>query len=380
MTKFDFIEAALDRRRKGRLYRNLRDITPLSASTVLVDGNTMVNVCSNDYLGIARHPLLRERAIEFAECYGTGSTASRLICGSMDCFAAIEAKLANLKRTEAAMIFNSGFQANLSVIPALADPRTLVLSDELNHNSIIQGVILARCAKRLFRHNDLAHLEARLEGARRENFSRIIIVTESVFSMDGDRTDIERLVDLADAYGAITMVDEAHATGVLGESGMGLSVGKGVDITLGTFGKALGSFGAYIACATPIREYLVNCCSGFIYTTALPPPNLGAIDAALDLVPTMTEARTRLQDNAGYLRRMLQQSGYDTGKSSTQIVPVILGDEQATLTMSRRLEAAGFLATAIRPPTVPQGESRIRVALSAAHCREQIDRLIEAFR
>ena len=380
MSKFDFIDKELSRRRSAQQHRNLRDITPLSASTVQVDGRTMVNFSSNDYLGISKHPELGRRAGEFTEQYGNGSTASRLICGSLDCFTALEQKLAALKQVESVLIFNSGFQANLSIIPALADNSSLVLSDQLNHNSIIQGVTLARCTKQLFDHNDLDHLEHLLKHHQDKGQSRTLIVTESVFSMDGDQADIDRLVELSEAYNAILIVDEAHATGVLGEQGMGLTAGKRVDITIGTFGKALGSFGAYIASSAKIRDYLINCCNGFIYTTALPPAILGAVDAALDVIADMDEVRARLQDNAQLLRHRLQQLGYDTGNSTTQIIPVLLGDEKRTLAMSVKLEQAGFLATAIRPPTVPMGESRIRIALSAAHSREQIEALVEVFR
>ncbi len=380
MSKFDFIDSELARRRALHQHRHLRDVIPESATTVSVDGRSMVNFSSNDYLGLSQHPALRDRAIAYAHRYGVGSTASRLICGSLDCFEAVEHKLAELKQAESILIFNSGFQANVSIIPALTDPNSLVLSDRLNHNSIIQGIALARCNKQLFEHNDLDHLESLLVSASGKGYSRTLIVTESVFSMDGDQSDIERLVSVAKSHDAILVVDEAHATGVLGEGGMGLTAGMNVDITIGTFGKALGSFGAYIATSASVRDYLINCCSGFIYTTALPPPTLGAIDAALDLVPTMDAARRSLHDNADFLRSSLRQLGYDTGVSTTQIIPVVLGDEDATLAVSRKLEQAGFLATAIRPPTVPSGQSRIRLALSAAHSREQIESLLEVFR
>jgi 8-amino-7-oxononanoate synthase len=197
--------------------------------------------------------------------------------------------------------------------------------------------------------------------------------------MDGDTSDIDRLVALSEEFQAILVVDEAHATGVIGERGMGLSCGKGVDIVMGTFGKACGSFGAYIACSETVRDYLVNCCSGFIYTTAMPPPVVGSIDAALDLIPQMEREREDLFLKGGFLRQSLRAMGFDTGKSTTQIVPVIVGDDRETLNLSAWLEKNGFLAIAIRPPTVPRGEARIRLALSAAHTWEQIEHLVEAF-
>jgi 8-amino-7-oxononanoate synthase len=360
--------------------RRLRSVSPVSNTVLEIDDRNVINFCSNDYLGISKHPKLVERAIAYAQNYGVGSTASRLVCGSYDCFHQVERKLASLKGAQGALILNSGYQANVSIIPALLDSGSLVLSDELNHNSIIQGISLAKCKKLLFRHNDIEHLEQLLVENQDKNYSSTLIATESVFSMDGDRCDIDALVELANRYQAILLVDEAHATGVLGDNGMGLTVNKGVDVVIGTFGKALGSFGAYVSCSQEIVDYLINCCGGFIYTTALPPSVIGSIDAALDLVPTMNDERQVLAENAEYLRASLHQLGYDTGNSTTQIIPVLIGDEKQTLELSQRMEQRGILATAIRPPTVPKGMSRIRLALSAAHTRDQIEHLIKVFR
>lgn len=380
MSKFEFIEDEMRRRRAEHQLRDLRAVRPLSAARILVNGRRMINFCSNDYLGLSKHPLLQQRAVAFTKRYGTSSTASRLICGTYDYFENVESRLADLKGTESVLILNSGFQANVSIIPVLVDSKALVLSDRLNHNSIIQGIRLAGCQKTLYDHNNLGHLEKLLKDNRDKPYSRVLIVTESVFSMDGDQGDIDGLIKLADTYQALLMVDEAHATGVVGLQGMGLTAGKNVDVTIGTFGKALGAFGAYIAGSRQIRDYLVNCCSGFIYTTALPPSVMGSIDAALDLVPGMEKERKALQENAALFRDSLAQLGYDTGNSTSQIVPVIIGNEEETLALSDRLEKNGFLATAIRPPTVPRGQSRIRISLSAAHTREQIEELIDVFR
>lgn len=380
MSKFGFIEDEMTRRRADHQLRDLRRVTPLSGATIQVDDRRMINFCSNDYLGLSKHPRLQQQAVAFTKRYGTSSTASRLICGTYDCFESVESKLAGLKETESVLILNSGFQANVSIIPVLVDSQSLILSDRLNHNSIIQGIRLAGCQKTLYDHNNLGHLGQLLEDSRDKPYSRILIVTESVFSMDGDRCDVDGLIKLADTYQALLVIDEAHATGVVGPRGMGLTAGKNVDVTIGTFGKALGSFGAYIAGSKQITDYLVNCCSGFVYTTALPPPVIGSIDAALDLVPGMEKERKTLHENAAFFRENLQRIGYDTGNSTTQIVPIIIGNEEETLALSDRLEKNGFLATAIRPPTVPRGHSRIRIALSAAHTRQQVEELIEVFR
>ena len=378
MNKYRFIEEELNRRRRQSHLRRLRSVTPIEGVDVRVGGRRTVNFSSNDYLGLSKHPLLTERAVEFTKRYGTGTTGSRLICGTYDCFQAVEEKLAFLKGTESALILNSGFQANVSILPALADRETLILSDQLNHSSIVQGVLLSRCHSLRFRHNDMAHLEALLK--ENTGFSRRLIVTESVFSVDGDQSDIGRLVDLARAFDALLVVDEAHATGVLGPGGMGLCCGKGVDLTIGTFGKACGSFGAYAACSLKLRDYLVNCCSGFIYTTAMPPSVIGSIDAALDLIPAMDNERKELHAKADFLRSNLRGLGWRTGASDTQIIPVWVGRETEALALSRHLEDMGVLATALRPPTVPDGESRIRLALSVAHTKAHLEYLIQLFK
>lgn len=377
--KFDFIDRDLEDRKSRNLLRRLRSLTPQPGPEVRIGGETLLNFCSNDYLGLSQHPLLRERAAEFVERYGAGSTASRLICGNLSCFEPVEEKLAALKGSETALIMNAGYQSNVALLSTLADRESLILSDALNHNSLIRGAILARCRVERFRHNDLAHLKSLLETHHGTNYSRVLIVTESVFSMDGDRCRVDELVQLAAEFNAILYVDEAHATGVLGSSGMGLTAGKNVDVVMGTFGKGLGGYGSYVACSKKLRDYFVNRCYGFIYTTGLPPAVIGAVDAALDLVPGMDEERRRIHGNADQLRSALRSMGWDTGKSDTQIVPVVVGSEDNAMSLSTHLERSGILATGIRPPTVPAGQSRIRLTLTALHDRGHVDRLIDAF-
>ncbi len=377
--KYGFIDAELERRIDSGRLRRLRKVTPLNGIEIDISGRHLLNFCSNDYLGLATHPQLRKRAIEFIEKYGAGSTASRLICGNYDFYESVENKLAQLKQVPAALVLSSGFQANISAIPALADPQALILSDQLNHNSLIQGCRLARCKVAVYRHNDLSHLAQLLEQHSDKGFSGIFIVTESVFSMDGDMADLAGLVTLSKKFNAFLIVDDAHATGVFGHQGMGLTCGHDIDLVIGTFGKAGGSFGAYFACAEKTKQYMINCCAGLIYSTALPPAVLGAIDAALDLIPAMDDQRQSLRNNAAYLRQSLNKMGWRTGNSSTQIIPVMIGKEAAALEFSSWLEENGILISAIRPPTVPEGASRVRLSLSALHTREQIDRVIELF-
>lgn len=365
-------------------FRTLHGSDPAGLGKVRRARRELLNFSGNDYLGLSSHPALIERAIAAAETWGVGSGASRLVSGTLTLHEKIEAKLARLKNTEAALIFASGYQANATILPALLrrelhGHEPIVFADELVHNSIHQGCRGAGVLPVFFPHNDLDALESRLKEDAKRPGARFIL-TESLFSMDGDRTDVAALADLADRYGAFLYLDEAHATGVLGPRGMGLAgeaPGR-VPLIMGTFSKALGSFGAYVACSRALRDYLINRCGGFIYSTALPPPVLGAIDAALDLVPTLDEARMRLKGAGKRVRTAFRDAGIDTGLSTTHIVPAILGEETAALAMSRELERVGILGVAIRPPTVPPHTSRIRFSLSAAHSSKDIEQLIAA--
>ncbi len=368
--------------------RVLRPVLPRGAHAGMVerDGRSLINLASNDALGLARHPALAARATEWIERFGTGATASRLVCGTFTLHAELEDRLAALKGTEAALIFNSGFQANAGVLAALTSAEAtgsppLVYTDRLNHASMHEGLQLGGVRQIRYRHNDLGHLADLLRRDSGTHGPRFI-VTESVFSMDGDRADLAGLADLADQFGAFLYVDEAHATGILGPHGAGLSAAPGVrgrvDLVMGTFGKALGGFGAYVACSRTVRDWLVSRCAAFIYSTALPPPVLGAVDAALDLLPDLDAERARVLAHAERVRAALRAQGLDTLASTTHIVPAILGDEATALAAQAQLEEAGILAIAIRPPTVPQGTSRLRLSLSAAHTDADVDAVIAA--
>lgn len=365
--------AALDAAHRRR---RLRPVSWVDGQLRDAGGRILIDASSNDYLGLSQHPLVKTRAAEWAERHGAGAPASRLVTGTRDITLAVEEKLAAFKGCEAALLFSSGFQANATVIPALARVmqsgpskvgagETAIFSDELNHASIVHGCRAARAKTQVFRHNDLDHLADLL----RQNAGkpdRKLIVTESVFSMDGDRADLALLAQLAERHGAALYVDEAHASGVLGPQGRGLAAEcGGVDIVMGTLGKAFGAFGAYVAGSRALIDWLVNSCPGFIYTTALPPPVLGAVDAALDLIPGMDRERAQLAQNSQRLRDALARRHYDTLGSSTQIIPAVIGSEADALAAAQRLENAGVLAVAIRPPTVPDGTSRLRFALGS---------------
>lgn len=385
MSRLDSLfHADLSALRRQRLHRELVPVGAAPAGRVVRGGASLVNFSANDYLGLSGHPLLIARSCAWARRWGAGAGASRLVCGSLEIHHAVEEKLACLKGTEAALLLATGWQANASVLPALlaaggrgGDP--LVFTDRLNHASLHHGCAAAGARQIRFRHNDLTHLEDRL-AASAARPGRRFIVTESVFSMDGDRADVAGLAALADRYGAFLMLDEAHATGVLGPGGMGLAAlgGGRVDLAMGTFSKALGGFGAYVAGSRALCDYLVNRCGGVIHSTAPPPAVLGAMDAALDLVPTMDGARARLHANAGRLREALRALGFDTAGSDTQIVPAVVGDDRRALALARHLEDRGVLAVAIRPPTVPAGTSRLRFAVSATHTSDQLDAVADA--
>ena len=364
--------------------RRLRGAERLSDGRLDFGAGALVDFSSNDYLGLAGHPAMIRRACAFAERWGAGSRASRLVCGNLPALAQIEEKLARGKGAEAALVFVSGYQANVSVLPALLDHRVLggeplLYADRLNHASLIQGCLAAGARQIRFRHNDLAHLEALLAKQADSDRPRFI-VTETVFSMDGDRADLAGLSALAERYDAFLYLDEAHATGVLGRGGFGLAEGMAGSrcLVMGTFSKALGGFGAYVACSATLRDYLINRCPGLIYATALPPAVLGAMDAALDLIPGLDAERARLAGHAARFRSAMAAAGLDTGTSSTHIVPVIVGSESRAIEVAQALEAEGLLGIAIRPPTVPAGTSRIRFTFSAAHSDDAVDRLTEA--
>ena len=380
--KLSFIEEALSDRKMTNRLRELVSFQP-GNDGILVNknGSRLIDFSSNDYLGLAHHPEVISRARDFAERYGTGSRASRLISGTYEIHTQLEEKLAKLFGTEAALLFNSGFQANSTIIGTLTDRNSLVLADKLSHNSLLQGALLSRADFQRFEHNDTEHLGKLLEKAEEKSYSRVVVVTETVFSMDGDRGPVREITRLTQKHNALLYVDDAHAVGVWGPKGLGLGSDlPEVDVLLGTCGKAIGTFGAYVACSKKMRDYLVNFCPGFIYTTSLPPAVIGAVDAALDIMPTMEQERRAYHDNITRVRQAIREYGFYTGTSDSQIIPIILGNEVQTLDLASWLEGRGILATAIRPPTVPEQSSRIRITLSLKHSDEHIEQFLKALK
>lgn len=364
------------------LYRSPHCVMDAQGPRVRVGDRDYLCFCSNNYLGLAAHPEVRQAAIHAIEKYGWGSGASRLVSGTMHLHLALEKELADFKGTEAAILFPSGYMANLGVISALLGPRDTVIVDKLNHASIIDGCRLSGARLRVYPHCDLERLERILAGSA--GSPRKLVVTDGIFSMDGDLAPLPAIVRLAQRHGAWVMVDEAHATGVLGAHGRGaaelLGVEEGVAISLGTLSKALGGSGGFVAGSAALIEYLRNRARSFIYTTAPPPAACAAAHAALRIVRREPGLRSAVARNADRLRRGLGVLGLDTMGSAHQIIPVRVGESGAAVNLANKLFERGIMAPAIRPPTVPRGMSRIRLTVTAGHGDGDIDFLLQAFR
>jgi len=368
----DVADRLEDLRRAG-LYRRLRLIESPQGPRVTLDGAEVLLVCSNNYLGLADHPRVRQAAADAAERFGAGAGASRLVSGNMSLHGKLEERLAAFSGYEAALLFGSGYLANLGTIAVLAGRGERVFSDELNHASIIDGCRISHAERFIYRHADLEHLSW---GLRKAGGEGALIVTDAVFSMDGDVAPIAELLDLARRHGCRLMVDEAHATGALGPGGRGAVAEAGlsgeVDIVVGTLGKTLGSYGAYVCASAKVVDLLINTARPFIFSTALPPPAIGAALAALTLLDGQPGMVKQLRRNGAILRDALAGQGLEVGASRTQIVPVVVGDARpATALCERALEGHVF-AQAIRPPTVPEGTSRLRLSVMANHRADEL--------
>ncbi|MBV9213245.1 MAG: 8-amino-7-oxononanoate synthase [Actinobacteria bacterium] len=369
----DEIAAQLDELRQRGLHRKLRLISGPQGARVLLDGKPVLLLCSNNYLGLADHPRVREAAADAAMRWGAGAGASRLVSGNMTIHRRLEEQLAEFKRSPTCLMFGSGYLANTGTIAALAREGDVVFSDALNHASIVDGCRLARARTFVYEHCDPDHLEW---GLREAEGRGSLIVTDSVFSMDGDIAPLEEIVELAERYDARVMVDEAHATGCIGPGGAGAVADAGledeVDIRVGTLGKALGSYGAYVCCDDDVAEYLVNCARTLIFSTALPPPAVAGALAALEILREQPERVDRLRRNGQVMRDALDAHGVGAGPSETHIVPVVVGGAPDAMAACERALARGVFAQAIRPPTVREGTSRLRLAVMASHTRSEL--------
>ncbi|MBI4715473.1 MAG: 8-amino-7-oxononanoate synthase [Nitrospirae bacterium] len=370
------------RLRESGLFRELRRIDSTQGPRVTLRGKSYILLAPNNYLGLANHPQVVEAAREAAQNFGVGAGASRLVSGHMAVHERLEEAVAWLSGTETALLFNSGYAANLGLLPALAGRGDILYMDRLCHASLLDGALLSRARLVRYRHRDPEHLETLL--AQGGAPKRRMIVTEGVFSMDGDIAPLPRLSELASRYGALLYVDDAHALGVLGKTGGGTAEHFGlqgrIPVLMGTLGKALGGFGAFIACGTELKQYLINTARTLIYSTALPPPVAAAAFAAVKVLRESPHLRESLWNNRNYFWRGLRDMGFQTLESETPIIPVLIGDHRKTVRFSEILMEAGIFAPAIRPPTVPWGTSRIRTTVTASHTTKDLDDCLAAFR
>jgi len=380
--RYSFVREELDRLRGAGLYNEVPVLGGPQGAWIEVDGRRVLNMCSNNYLGFANDPRLLAAAREALERYGIGPGAVRSIAGTMDLHRELERKLAAFKGAEAALSLQSGFLANQATVPSIVpDAEDAVFTDELNHASIIDAVRLTKARRFIYRHNDAGDLEAKLEEGR--DARRKLIITDGVFSMDGDIAPLDRIVDAAERYGALVMVDDAHGEGVLGKGGRGIVNHFGlegrVDFEIGTLSKAFGVVGGFVAGRREMIEYLAQKARPFLFSSALTPPDVAASIAAVDVLGAGGDEVKRLWKNAERFQDGMKELGFDTGASQTPITPVMLGEAPLAQEFSRRLLGRNVFAKSIGFPTVPRGKARIRVMNTAAHSGEDLDFALAAF-
>ena len=373
------VKLELDTLRQNNLWRQLQEIKPLSPTRALIDGKEVVLFCTNNYLGLTHHPEVIKAAKEAVDEYGAGSGAARLISGHNSLYVQLETSLARFKQTEVALVFPTGYTTNIGVISALVGRKDAIFCDKLAHASIIDGCLLSGAKFFRYRHNDLDHLERQLKNA--SSYRRRLIVTEGVFSMDGDLAPLPALSALAEKYDAILLVDDAHGTGVMGEKGRGTVFYYGLKseriIQIATLSKAISALGGFVAGSRLLIDYLVNKARPFIFTTALPPAVVATAQKAVEVMENEPIHWQRLRENIAFLREGLRALGLKLPPYLTPIIPLIVGEPKTALNLSQRLLKEGFFIPAIRPPTVPRGKARLRITVSAAHTKEEMEMLLD---
>ena len=381
-TRLDWIQEEINKLKEAGLYNHIRTMSSPQGAWLVVDGKKALNFCSNNYLGLANHPRLRQAAQEAIDQYGVGPGAVRTIAGTIDLHKELERRIAAFKGVEAAITFQSGFCANGATIPALVGKEDVIFSDELNHASIIDGARLSGARIVVFAHANAADLEGKIK-ENQGTYRRALCITDGVFSMDGDIAPLNEIYAVTSQYDVMLMVDDAHGEGVVGKGGRGIvdhfNLHGKVDVEIGTFSKAFGVMGGIVAGNKAIIEWLTQRGRPFLFSSATPAADVAACIAAIDLLEESTELVDRLWENARYFKAEMLKLGFDTGVSTTPITPVILGDAALAHQFSRELYELGIFATALGFPTVPRGKARIRVMLSAAHSREDLDQALTAF-
>lgn len=380
--ELNFIKENIEQLKKDGVYRKLPILETPNKAEVTLNGKKVINLSSNNYLGFANHPRLKNAAIKAIEDYGVGAGAVRTIIGNMGIHENLEKVLSEFKKEEAAFIYQSGFNCNAGTIQAVTGPEDIIISDELNHASIIDGSRLSKAKKVIYKHSDMNSLESVLKESR-DKYKNMLLITDGVFSMDGDIAKLPEIVELAERYEAMTYVDDAHGSGVLGKSGRGTVDHFGlhgrVDFTMGTLSKAIGVIGGYVAGSKTMYEWLSHRARPVLFSTSLPPAAVGAITEAVKMLMESEEYTDKLWENAKYWKSKIGSLGFNTGNSETPITPVIIGDEAKAMEFSRKLLDEGVFVSAIVFPTVPKGTGRVRCMVTAEHTEEQLDRAAKMF-
>jgi glycine C-acetyltransferase len=377
----EYLKSELDALRAKGIFNRPRVLETEQKSTVIIDGHEVITLSSNNYLGLTIHPRLREAAIKAIEKYGVGSGSVRTIAGTMTLHNELEEKLAQFKHTEASLTFQSGYATNLGVISAIMQEGDMIISDELNHASIIDGIRLCKSPRKVYPHKDMAGLRRVLEDSR--SATKIMVVTDGVFSMDGDIAPLPQIVELAEQYGAFVVVDDAHSSGVLGKNGRGSVSHFGLDgrvaLQIGTLSKGIGALGGYVACSQDMRDFLLQRARPVLFSTSHPPSVVATCIAALEILEEDNSLVERLWENASFFKRGLQQLGFNTGNSETPITPVIVGEGALAMRFSNRLFEEGVFAQGIVFPTVPADKCRVRTIVTAIHTNDELSRALNIF-
>ncbi|GGH81957.1 glycine C-acetyltransferase [Pullulanibacillus pueri] len=378
---FRYLQEELDEMKEKNTFRNLIPLETKQSSRVNIHGKNVIQLSSNNYLGLTDHPKMKQAAIEAIEKFGAGTGSVRTIAGTLEMHNQLEEKLADFKHTEASLVFQSGFTTNQGVLSAILSDQDVVISDELNHASIIDGIRLTKAGRKIYKHADMDSLEAALKEA--EGYRTKLIVTDGVFSMDGDIAPLPEIVALAEQYDAMVMVDDAHASGVLGKNGRGTVNHFGLDgrvhIQVGTLSKAIGVLGGYVASTNTLRDYLIHKGRPFLFSTSHPPAVTAACSAAIDVLLEEPELIEKLWDNRAFFKKGLEELGFNTGHSETPITPVVVGDEAKTHQLSDKLFEYGVFAQGIVFPTVPKGTGRVRTIVTAEHTKDELQEALDAF-
>ena len=376
-----YLKGELDGLRQRGVFSLPRELQSEQKATVVIDGHEVITLSSNNYLGLTVHPRLKELAIAAIERYGVGSGSVRTIAGTMSLHNELEEKLARFKHTEASLTFQSGYATNLGVISALMQEGDLIISDELNHASIIDGIRLCKAPRKVYPHKDMAGLRRVLEESRGAN--KVMVVTDGVFSMDGDIAPLPEVVALAEEYGAFVMVDDAHSSGVLGKNGRGSVNHFGLDgrvaLQVGTLSKAIGALGGYVACSKDARDFLLQRARPVLFSTSHPPSVVATCIGAIDILEEDNSLVERLWENSAFFKRGLEQLGFNTGRSETPITPVIVGEGALAMQLSKRLFEEGVFAQGIVYPTVPADKCRVRTIVTALHTRDELTKALDIF-